>query len=76
MSSARPLSSSKLSKELQEALQADAKRQVLYVLPIGRPICSLICSIPKKCVWQAIDSAKKRAVGQHVDYETFKNMVS
>eukprot|EP00891_Asterochloris_glomerata_P000160 jgi/Astpho2/160/Aster-04623 len=24
---------------------------------------------------QAIDSAKKRAVGQHVDYDTFKNMV-
>lgn len=24
---------------------------------------------------QAIDEAKKRAVGQHVDYETFKNMV-
>ena len=25
---------------------------------------------------QAIDNAKKRAVGQHVDYDTFKNMVS
>ena len=24
---------------------------------------------------QAVDDAKKRAVGQHVDYETFKNMV-
>ena len=27
------------------------------------------------CWVQAIDSAKKRAVGQHVDYDTFKNMV-
>ncbi|DBA84016.1 TPA: hypothetical protein ACH3X1_006500 [Trebouxia sp. C0004] len=24
---------------------------------------------------QAVDAAKKRAVGQHVDYDTFKNMV-
>lgn len=24
---------------------------------------------------QAVDEAKKRAVAQHVDYETFKNMV-
>lgn len=25
---------------------------------------------------KAVDSAKKRAVAQHVDYDTFKNMVS
>lgn len=25
---------------------------------------------------QAIDTAKKKAVGQHVDYDTFKNMVN
>eukprot|EP00798_Chlamydomonas_sp_ICE-L_P011935 gene11935-15044_t len=25
---------------------------------------------------QAIDAAKKRAVGQYVDYDTFKNMVA
>lgn len=74
MSSARLLSS-KLSKELQEALQADAKRQVLHVLQVDRTICALTCYV-QTSVLQAIDSAKKRAVGQHVDYETFKNMVS
>ncbi len=28
------------------------------------------------CAAQAIDAAKKRAVAQGVDYDTFKNMVS
>ena len=28
------------------------------------------------CISQAIDTAKKKAVGQHVDYDTFKNMVT
>ena len=31
--------------------------------------------IPKRLIPQAIDAAKKRAVAQMEDYETFKNMV-
>ena len=41
----------KFSKELQNAMYDDYKRQ-------------------------AVDNAKKRAVAQRVDYDTFKNMVS
>lgn len=33
------------------------------------------CSWKVLCIPQAIDEAKKRAVAQHCDYETFKNMV-
>lgn len=69
------LTTARLSKELQDALQADAKRQVtMSVRQVIRPQPGAALYLPLCCL-QAIDSAKKRAVGQHVDYETFKNMV-
>ena len=72
MSNNKLLNSSRLSKSLQDALQADAKRQVCILSRAAD--CGLSCLCWS--VLQAIDSAKKRAVGQHVDYETFQNMVS
>lgn len=36
-------------------------------VPLGHSVCAAA---------QVVDEAKKRAVGQHVDYDTFKNMVS
>jgi hypothetical protein len=71
----------KFSRELQSAIQDDFKRQVrrLYRrrarrarLSIAAPggVADSIATAP-----QAIDSAKKRAVAQRVDYDTFKNMV-
>jgi hypothetical protein len=36
----------------------------------------VIIRIPPLRRLQAVDAAKKRAVSQHVDYDTFKNMVS
>ena len=72
MSHNKLLNTSRLSKNLQDALQADAKRQVCNLSRAAD--CGL--SRFSWSVLQAIDSAKKRAVGQHVDYETFQNMVS
>ena len=72
----------KVSKELQNAIEDDAKRQVCTctVSAAGSGSADADSSQPGSthyiCWRQAIDSAKKRAVGQHVDYDTFKNMVS
>ena len=71
----------KVSKELQNAIEDDAKRQVSTCSITAAGSDSAHADSPQPgskvhiCWVQAIDSAKKRAVGQHVDYDTFKNMV-
>ncbi len=64
----------KQSKELSNAFYDDWKRKVDHRMEpccgIGREECCMMMRM------QVVDDAKKRAVGQNVDYETFKNMVS
>ena len=66
----------KTSKELQTALQDDLKRQASAEQQRMVHFCYYFSSYNASACTQAIDQAKKRAVGQHVDYDTFKNMVT
>lgn len=63
------------SKELQTALQDDLKRQASAEQRTVQ-FCCWFSSYNASACTQAVDQAKKRAVGQHVDYDTFKNMVT
>lgn len=75
---AAAMSLPRTSRALQSAIEDDQRRQVrraprAHTARAGR--WTPLKTRPPFSRPQAVDAAKKRAVSQHVDYDTFKNMV-